>query len=60
MPGDVSKLDDCKNVVAQVVNKFGKVDVLVNGAAGNFMATAEKLSPNGIKRIIEIDALGTF
>ena len=60
MPGDVSKLDDCKRVVSTAVQKFGKVDILINGAAGNFMATADKLSPNGIRRILEIDTMGTF
>lgn len=60
LSGDVSKVDDCKRVVSTVVEKFGRVDVLVNGAAGNFMATAEKLSPNGVRRVIEIDAIGTF
>ena len=60
MPGDVTKMDDCKRVVGEVVKQFGKVDILVNGAAGNFMATADKLSTNGVKKVLEIDAMGTF
>ena len=36
------------------------VDILVNGAAGNFLANAEKISINGIKKVIEIDTIGTF
>lgn len=60
MSGDVSKMDDCKRVVGETVKRFGKVDVLVNGAAGNFMATADKLTPNGVKRVLEIDTMGTF
>ena len=33
---------------------------MVNGAAGNFLASAEKLSTNGFKTVMEIDTLGTF
>lgn len=32
----------------------------MNGAAGNFLATAEKLSTNGFRRVLEIDTLGSF
>lgn len=41
-------------------DELGAVDVLVSGAAGNFLAPAEKLSPNGFKTVIEIDLLGSF
>jgi peroxisomal 2,4-dienoyl-CoA reductase len=43
-----------------LVNKFGRLDVLVNGAAGNFLASASKLSSKGFKTVLEIDTLGTF
>lgn len=59
-PGDVRKPEDCKRVVANTVSKFGQVDVLVNGAAGNFLASASALSSNGFRTVQEIDALGTF
>jgi peroxisomal 2,4-dienoyl-CoA reductase len=36
------------------------LDVLVNGAAGNFLAAAEHLSPRGFETVMAIDALGTF
>ena len=36
------------------------MDVLVAGAAGNFPARAEKLSPNGFRTVIEIDLMGAF
>jgi len=42
------------------VAKFGRLDVLVNGAAGNFLASASKLSSNGFKTVLEIDTIGTF
>lgn len=39
---------------------FGDIDVLVCGAAGNFMCPAEALSPNGFKSVIDIDLVGSF
>lgn len=36
--GDVRKYDDCKKAVQLCVEKYGRLDILVNGAAGNFLA----------------------
>ena len=60
MQGDVRNYDSCENVVKEVVRRFGRIDILVNGAAGNFLASAEKLSTNGFKTVMEIDTVGTF
>lgn len=38
----------------------GGINVLVNGAAGNFVAPALGMSPNGFRTVVEIDLLGTF
>jgi NAD(P)-dependent dehydrogenase (short-subunit alcohol dehydrogenase family) len=40
--------------------ELGPMDVLVCGAAGNFLVPADQLSPNGFKTVIEIDLLGSF
>src|SRR6516225_11052054 len=40
--------------------ELGSMDVLICGAAGNFLAPAEKLSANGFKTVIDIDLLGSF
>ena len=60
VPGDVRKYESCESVVKTVVERFGRVDILVNGAAGNFLASAEKLTTNGFRTVMEIDTLGTF
>lgn len=39
---------------------FGEIDVLVSGAAGNFLAEANQLSANGFKVVVDIDLIGTF
>ena len=40
--------------------QFGPVDVLVCGAAGNFMCPAEDLSSNGFRAVVDIDLVGSF
>lgn len=58
--GDVRNSADCDRMVAETVARFGRLDILINCAAGNFLATAEQLSSNGFRTVMEIDALGTF
>ncbi|MBS0469135.1 MAG: SDR family oxidoreductase [Proteobacteria bacterium] len=40
--------------------QFGDIDVLISGAAGNFIAPAAELSPNGFRTVVDIDLNGTF
>jgi NAD(P)-dependent dehydrogenase (short-subunit alcohol dehydrogenase family) len=40
--------------------RFGKVDVVISGAAGNFVSAALDMSANGFKTIVDIDLIGTF
>jgi peroxisomal 2,4-dienoyl-CoA reductase len=58
--GDVRKATEVEAVVSKTVETFGRLDVLVNGAAGNFLCAAEQLSPNGFGAVIDIDLKGTF
>ena len=39
---------------------LGPIDVLICGAAGNFLCRAEDMSPNGFKTVVDIDLLGSF
>lgn len=57
---DVRNYKEICDAVDKVIEKFGKIDVVVNGAAGNFLAPVDKLSPNGFKTVLEIDTMGTF
>src|SRR2546427_9483180 len=47
-------------VVDATVAELGRLDILVNGAAGNFICLAENLSPNGFGTVVDIDLKGTF
>ena len=57
---DVRKADEVGAAVDQAAAAFGGLDILVNGAAGNFVALAENLSPNGFGTVVDIDLKGTF
>ncbi|MRH41452.1 2,4-dienoyl-CoA reductase [Aquibacillus halophilus] len=57
---DVREIDHVQHMVAKTLEKFGRIDNLVNNAAGNFICPAEKLSANGWNSVINIVLNGTF
>lgn len=57
---DVRDPAACQAVVEYGMSQFGRVDILVNGAAGNFLAEAKSLTPKGFKTVMDIDTQGTF
>src|ERR1043165_803336 len=57
---DVRQPEEVEQAVAQTVEQLGKIDIVVNGAAGNFLCAAEELSPNGFGTVVDIDLKGTF
>jgi len=57
---DVRNAEEVETAVVAAVKHFGKIDIVVNGAAGNFLCKAEELSPNGFGTVVDIDLKGTF
>lgn len=57
---DVRKPLEVQNVVDETIKKFGKIDILINNAAGNFISPTELLTPGGFKVIVDIVLNGTF
>ncbi|MFF2773811.1 SDR family oxidoreductase [Streptomyces sp. NPDC058052] len=57
---DVRDMGAVEEVFRSVRSEFGPVDVLVSGAAGNFLAEAKDLSANGFGVVVDIDLNGTF
>src|SRR5882724_8128723 len=57
---DVRKPEEVDKALEAAVKHFGKIDIVVNGAAGNFLCKAEDLTPNGFGTVVDIDLKGTF
>jgi 2,4-dienoyl-CoA reductase [(3E)-enoyl-CoA-producing], peroxisomal len=57
---DVRDWPAVQGVVAGIVERFGRLDVVINNAAGNFPAPITGISPNGFKAVVDIDLLGTY
>jgi peroxisomal 2,4-dienoyl-CoA reductase len=57
---DVRNFEEIEEAILATSVRFGKIDILVNGAAGNFLSPAEALSPNGFGTVVDIDLKGTF
>ena len=60
VPLDVRDPERVQAVVQGVAAQHGRIDLLVNNAAGNFYAPSATLSPNAWKAVVEIDLYGTF
>lgn len=60
LAADVREYERVAAVVQATAERWGGIDVLINGAAGNFMAPAAKMSANAFRTVIDIDVNGTF
>jgi NAD(P)-dependent dehydrogenase (short-subunit alcohol dehydrogenase family) len=52
LPADVKEPDEVEKLVAHAISRFGRVDSLVNNAAGNFLVTSEDLTPKGFDAVV--------
>ena len=57
---DVRDFAAVENAIAKTVEEYGRIDIVVNGAAGNFLCAADQLSANGFGTVVDIDTKGTF
>jgi peroxisomal 2,4-dienoyl-CoA reductase len=57
---DVRDYEAVESAIKQTVGHYGKIDIVVNGAAGNFLCAADQLSANGFGTVVDIDTKGTF
>ena len=58
--GDVRDHKDVQNVIDKSLEKFGKVDGLLNNAAGNFISPTERLTPKAFDVVVDIVLKGTY
>jgi NAD(P)-dependent dehydrogenase (short-subunit alcohol dehydrogenase family) len=56
----VRQPDQVEALVERTIARFGRIDILVNNAAGNFICPAEDLSPNGWNAVVGIVLNGSF
>lgn len=57
---DVRDYAATRAVMEAIVGEWGPMDIVVSGAAGNFLAPVAGLSANGFKTVVDIDLNGTF
>ena len=57
---NIREPDSVARMVDRVVQECGRLDILVNNAAGNFYAPSADLSPNAWRAVVETDLYGTF
>ncbi len=57
---DVRNYEQVEDALNKTVEHFGKIDIVVNGAAGNFLCLAKDLTSNGFGTVVDIDTKGTF
>mmetsp|Transcript_26015 Transcript_26015/g.42674 ORF Transcript_26015/g.42674 Transcript_26015/m.42674 type:complete len:273 (+) Transcript_26015:218-1036(+) len=60
MACDVRKPEQVEAAIQKCLDELGRLDILVNGAAGNFLSPAGQLSYNAFRTVLEIDTMGTF
>ncbi|KAL5114586.1 peroxisomal 2 4-dienoyl-CoA reductase sps19 [Pleosporales sp. CAS-2024a] len=57
---DVRQPEVLQQAADRCAKELGSIDFVIAGAAGNFLATIEQMSPNAMKSVIDIDVLGSF
>jgi gluconate 5-dehydrogenase len=57
---DVSKPEDCANLVNLAMDRFGKIDILINNAGATWGADALEYPLDGWRKVIDTNLTGTF
>ena len=57
---NVREPESVTRMMEQISQQHGRLDILVNNAAGNFYAPTATLSPNAWRAVVETDLYGTF
>ncbi|KAH8724228.1 peroxisomal 2,4-dienoyl-CoA reductase-like protein SPS19 [Phaeosphaeriaceae sp. PMI808] len=57
---DVRRPELLQQAADRCVKELGSIDFVIAGAAGNFLASIDQISPNALKSVIDIDVLGSY
>lgn len=60
MAADVRDNEAVEAAIVETKTRFGDIDIVVSGAAGNFVAPALGMSSKGFRTVVDIDLIGTF
>lgn len=60
LSADVRDYGAIRGAMEQVVERFGKMDIVISGVAGNFLAPVLGMSANAFRTVVDIDLNGTF
>lgn len=62
VPTDISKVEDCENLIEATIKEFGKVDVLVNnaGVLDSGLKAIDKFSDDDLNKVLDINQKGTM
>ncbi len=58
--GDVSNFEECEEVAKQTIEKFGKIDVLVNNAGITKDMLLMRMKKEDFEQVIDVNLMGTF
>lgn len=58
--GDVSNFEDCEEFVKQIIEKFGRIDVLVNNAGITKDMLLMRMKKEDFEQVIDVNLVGTF
>ena len=57
---DVTRIDQVEGVVAEIVEEFGSVDILINSAGINIRGPINELTPNDFEQVMKVNVTGTW
>ncbi|HYM15949.1 MAG TPA: SDR family NAD(P)-dependent oxidoreductase [Dehalococcoidia bacterium] len=60
VPTDVARTDDCARLVQAALDRFGRVDVLVNNAGFGFSGTIEETTESDMRELLDVNYMGAF
>ncbi len=60
VPGDLAKPEDLESIVARTLDRFGRIDILVNNAAVALSTRFEKITEEEWRRTFEVNVTAVF
>jgi len=60
VPADVARTEDVQRMVQAAVDRFGRVDVLVNNAGFGFSGTVEETTEADMRELMDVNYMGAF